>query len=164
MHGEHRIPFGKGDVYEPSIRVPLMVAGPGFPAGGHVAAPVMFPDVASTIVDRAGAQPGLQMDGRRLEDTFGNPNGDRAILIGSGLDTATNSKFIGVRTRRWVYAKYQATGEVELYDLVSDPHEMNSRHGQPAYAGFQGQLAELVATLKTCSGAACSVPVPAGLA
>ena len=38
MHGEHRIPFGKGDVYEQSIKVPLAVAGPGFPAG-RVSAP-----------------------------------------------------------------------------------------------------------------------------
>ena len=89
MHGEHRIPFGKGDVYEPSIKVPLAVAGPGFPAGGVVGAPVMFPDVPVSIVSLAGATPGRTMDGRRLEDAIANPAGDRAILIGSGLDTPT---------------------------------------------------------------------------
>ena len=33
MHGEHRIPQGKVVLYEPSIRVPLIMRGPGIPAG-----------------------------------------------------------------------------------------------------------------------------------
>ncbi|MGH3995387.1 MAG: sulfatase family protein, partial [Pseudonocardiaceae bacterium] len=33
FHGEHRIPYGKVMVYEPSIRVPLILRGPGVPAG-----------------------------------------------------------------------------------------------------------------------------------
>ena len=163
MHGEHRVPFGKGDVYEPSIRVPLFVAGPGFPAGTHVAAPVMFPDVTATLVQRGEAQAGLTMDGRRLEDSMANPSADRAIYIGSGLDTSAGSQFVGVRTRRWVYAEYAAKREVELYDLVADPNEMQSRHGQPSHAAIQSQLAQLLDSLANCSGSTCTVPVPAGL-
>ena len=37
FHGEHRVPTGKILLYEPSIRVPLIVRGPGIPAGKHVA-------------------------------------------------------------------------------------------------------------------------------
>ena len=33
FHGEHRVPYGKVMVYEPSIRVPLILRGPGVPAG-----------------------------------------------------------------------------------------------------------------------------------
>ena len=33
FHGEHRVPSGKVLLYEPSIRVPLIVRGPGIPAG-----------------------------------------------------------------------------------------------------------------------------------
>ena len=34
FHGEHRVPTGKLLVYEPSIRLPLLMRGPGVPAGG----------------------------------------------------------------------------------------------------------------------------------
>ena len=37
MQGEHRIPIGKQRVYEPSTRVPLVMRGPGIPAGLHAA-------------------------------------------------------------------------------------------------------------------------------
>ena len=37
FHGEHRVPAGKVLVYEPSIRVPLLMRGPGIP-GGPIAA------------------------------------------------------------------------------------------------------------------------------
>src|SRR5205823_8042762 len=35
FHGEHRVPSGKVLLYEPSIRVPLIVRGPNIPAGRH---------------------------------------------------------------------------------------------------------------------------------
>ena len=36
FHGEHRIRAGKFDVYEPSIRIPLLLRGPGVPRGATV--------------------------------------------------------------------------------------------------------------------------------
>ena len=35
FHGEHRVPNGKVLLYEPSIRVPLIIRGPNIPAGQH---------------------------------------------------------------------------------------------------------------------------------
>jgi arylsulfatase A-like enzyme len=163
MSGEHRVPFGKGDVYEPSIRVPLYVSGPGFPARRTVPAPVMLPDVTATLVQRGRARAGVALDGRRLEDAIANPAGDRAILIGSGIDTAPEAQFRGVRTKRWVYAEYAAPSDRELYDLATDPHEMQSRHADPARASTRTALQQLLGALSTCAGSSCNVPVPAAL-
>ncbi len=57
-HGEHRIAFNKSVIYEPSIKVPLYVAGPGFPEGAEVSTPVTFPDLAPTFLRLAGARAG----------------------------------------------------------------------------------------------------------
>jgi len=163
MHGEHRITFGKEMSYEPSIRVPMFVSGPGFPAGTTVTSPVMFPDYAPTVVQLAGATPGLLMDGTSLQRTIAAPPTDRAILIDSGNDTAPNAKFEGVRTRRWMYASYPATKEAELYDLSQDPFELLSQAKNPAYAAQLVAARNLVTALRACKGAGCNVAVPAVL-
>src|SRR5262249_50764653 len=49
FHGEHRVPQGKVRLYEPSIRVPLEIAGPGVPHGIHRTQPVTNADLAPTI-------------------------------------------------------------------------------------------------------------------
>src|SRR5581483_2552461 len=50
MYGEHRIPKGKVVLYEPSIRVPLVVRGPGVPKGVHLEQMAANVDLAPTIV------------------------------------------------------------------------------------------------------------------
>ena len=163
-HGEHRIAFRKSVIYEPSIRVPFYAAGPGFPKGARVITPVMFPDVAPTFLRLAGGKSGRTMDGTGLQEWLVRRDVDRPILIGSGIDTAANAQFEGVRTHRWVYAEYPATNERELYDLVKDPYELVNLAGSPSYAAIQTQLRNLFLSLQGCVGAACNVPVPAGLA
>jgi N-acetylglucosamine-6-sulfatase len=63
FHGEHRIPDRKTKIYEESIRVPLLMRGPGIPRGVSVSDLVINADLAPTIVDVANASPGLVMDG-----------------------------------------------------------------------------------------------------
>ena len=65
FHGEHRIPDGKRHIYEESIRVPLLMRGPGIPGGVTIDDLSINADLAPTIVDVADATPGLVMDGRR---------------------------------------------------------------------------------------------------
>ena len=66
FHGEHRVPQGKVLLYEPSIRVPLIIRGPNIPAGQHRSQFVENIDLAPTIVAATGVQPGRVMDGRSL--------------------------------------------------------------------------------------------------
>jgi arylsulfatase A-like enzyme len=163
-HGEHRIAFRKGVIYEPSLKVPLFVSGPGFPRGATVRTPVMFPDVAPAFLRLAGARAGLTVDGTSLQTWVARPDVDRVVLIGSGIDTIAEAQFVGIRTRRWVYAEYPATNERELYDLSTDPNQLVNRAGSPAYGAVQGQLRSLFLSLRGCVGAACNVAVPPALA
>jgi arylsulfatase A-like enzyme len=64
--GEHRIRQGKYLPHEPSSHVPLMIRGPGIPAGGAPDDLVSNVDLASTIAQMAGATPLLPQDGRSL--------------------------------------------------------------------------------------------------
>jgi hypothetical protein len=62
--------------------------------------------------------------------------------------------FKGVRTERYTYAQWE-TGEEELYDLQSDPDQLQSRHNTPSYVLIKSSLEELLAKLKGCAGTAC---------
>ena len=58
MHGEHRAQGEKVLLYEESIRVPLVMRGPGIPRNWADPRPVANIDVVPTIVDAAGATAG----------------------------------------------------------------------------------------------------------
>jgi arylsulfatase A-like enzyme len=154
MHGEHRDPGGKVVLYEPSIRVPLLIRGPGVPEGVAVNDMSINADLVPTILDATGAKPGRVMDGESLFGAMNDPNhlSGRALLI----ETQTYS---AVRTQRYLYAEY-TTGEKELYDLQSDPDELNSLQNDPAYDQVEASLAALLGGLRACSGPSCR-PRPA---
>ena len=156
FHGEHRIPAGKILPYEPSIRVPLIIRGPGVPHGVHRSQIVANIDLAPTIVDATKAAPGRTMDGHSLFPLMqdGGKELGRDIVIENGPGPA---HFSALRTPHFLYVEYD-DGSRELYDLVRDPDQLQSLHADPAYAGLQAELARRLALLRDCKGAGCTLP------
>jgi N-acetylglucosamine-6-sulfatase len=165
FHGEHRVPSGKVLLYEPSIRVPLILRGPGVPRGERVSELVANIDLAPTILDAAGAQPQRVLDGRSLlplARDVGLRTG-RDILIERGPGGNNQQIFTALRTARYLYAEY-SNGERELYDLVRDPAQLTSLHADPAHQALRTVLAERLTRLRTCAGDACRSGPRLGLA
>ncbi|HET8976086.1 MAG TPA: sulfatase, partial [Solirubrobacterales bacterium] len=82
--GEHRIRQGKYLPHEQSSHVPLMIRGPGIPAGSRSSALVSNADIAPTIAQIAGASPTLTQDGSSLLPLATNPadpGGTHPILL-----------------------------------------------------------------------------------
>ncbi len=175
FHGEHRVPSGKVLVYEPSIRVPLVVRGPGVPRKTHLPQLVGNIDLAPTFVEAAGAKAGKAMDGRSLLALFRNvrypwrsdlllesgpSEGKKNDSLGEQSDAmlvrgpAGSRQFTAVRTSRYLYAEY-ADGERELYDLVHDPYELQNLAADPALAQPRAELARRLATLRSCKSTTC---------
>ena len=169
--GEHRI-VDKIHPYEESIRVPLFIRGPGIPRGGERTGLVSNIDLAPTIVDLAGARrfKELPSDGRSLMPLIAKERvPGRALLVEAWCGTheacwdassPTRPRYVAVRTPGYIYIEH-ATGERELYDLVLDPHQLDSRHADPAYATIKAELADLLSELRNCSGSRCDVDAPA---
>jgi N-acetylglucosamine-6-sulfatase len=149
FHGEHRVPAGKTLVYEPSIRVPLIIRGPRIPRGGRRAQLVANIDLAATIADAARIRPGRAPDGRSLLPIAR----DRLLFGGRDilLETPTYS---AIRTPRWIYVEY-ANGDKELYDLLRDRHQLTSQHLNAALQATRVDLAARLTQLRGCSGATC---------
>jgi arylsulfatase A-like enzyme len=154
FHGEHRVPNGKLLVYEPSIRVPLLMRGPGVPGATRVLQLITNADIAPTILDAAGARPGLAQDGRSLLDLVhdGGVEWGRELLIEGG--NPQGLIFTALRNYRWKYVEH-LTGEVELYDLERDPDELASLHADPALAGLRAAMSRRLRDLRSCAGRGC---------
>jgi N-acetylglucosamine-6-sulfatase len=163
FHGEHRVPYGKLLPYEPSIRVPLILRGPGVPQGERRSQLVENIDLAPTILAaaRAKGDPILPADGRSLFPLLR----DRGLEWGRDLLIAARGgavRYWGLRTYRYLFVEYN-TGELELYDLEQDPFQQQSVHFDPRYARIVRVLSERLFRLRLCEGEFCSTPPRLGL-
>lgn len=154
MQGEHRVVSGKIVPYEESIRVPLVIRGPGIPAGKRVTTIAANIDLAPTILDVADATAGLPLDGRSLIPIANDPGSfPRGIVIETG-PKQNGAWYAGIRSPRWSYVEH-SNGARELYDLQVDPFQLTSVHNDPRYAATRQALASRLATLRTCAGDPC---------
>lgn len=137
--GEHRRRGvgSKGGPYDVALRVPMVVAGPGFVPGPDVDAPV-YPhqDLTATLVDLAGATPTLpHQGGSSLRAVAADPAAfaGRALLhelaafevSGDALSTGPRHPMGFWKLVRTPSVRDGAsTVTYELYDLASDPDEL----------------------------------------
>jgi N-acetylglucosamine-6-sulfatase len=158
--GPHRFPHGKEAPYEESIRVPLLVRGPGVPAGQTRDALVQNVDYAATFADWGRASP-PELDGRSFAGLLrtGSTAGWRSDLLLEHWQVrlkaaeGTIPDFVGLRTGNYAYVEY-ATGEFELYDVLKDPYQLSNQYPANNVPLLQ-QLSTRVAALKACRGTAC---------
>jgi arylsulfatase A-like enzyme len=157
FHGEHRVPDGKYLPYEPSIRVPLVVRGPGVAVDATSSALVSNVDLPATIIDLAGADPLRRLDGRSLVPVLADPSVGRvhdAVLVESGKNPIGAPVYHGVRTRRYLYVEYE-DGFRELYDLRHDPFQLRNEARAPAQRSVERRLARRLHRAEACAGQAC---------
>jgi arylsulfatase A-like enzyme len=123
--GDHRLTF-KAYPYERSVRVPLIVAGPGI-AHRRTNLVVENADIAPTILDLAGLSgTGGPYDGLSLVPVLrgtGTISRTAALLEHSTMHDVPS--YCGVRTARWKYILY-LNGFQELYNLARDPWELHN--------------------------------------
>ena len=155
FHGEHRVPQGKILPYEPSIRIPLLMAGPGVPVGRNIDQHVSNIDFAPTLAAAARAIPDRVMDGRSLWPLMSDDNVEfgRDILIERGPGSAA-ARFSAIRSQGWLYAEY-GNGDRELYDVRNDPYQLTSLHASAAHAPLIAALGERLKRLQSCAGPSC---------
>jgi arylsulfatase A-like enzyme len=149
--------------YEGSSRVPLMIAGPGFPRDRTVQGVASNADLSPTILDLAGAKATLPQDGVSLLRAAEHPT--RLRRRGVLIETATNPRgvppYASIRTDRYRYdVTTDGSNSEGLFDLKRDPWELQSRHADPAYARVKAILAATLLKLRTCQGKSCHIKVP----
>jgi arylsulfatase A-like enzyme len=139
--GQHGL-LGKQNPYESAIRVPLVLAGPGIPAGRRVNAYVYLNDIYPTLCGLAGLPVPAAVEGVSLQAAFGTRSfkgRDRMFFAYSNLQRAVVSDSFKL-------AIYNVDGNhpVQLFDLAKDPWEMHNLAGDRRYRGRQASLRSLL--------------------
>lgn len=138
--GQHGL-MGKQSLYEHSIRVPLIIAGPGVPAGKQVDALVYVPSVFATTCALAGVP---------VPETVVFPS--LLPLISGQKDALYEDLYAGfvdkqrmIRTKRWKLILSPVAGVVQLFDIQEDPWERHNLAGDSKQAAV---IDDLYARLK----------------
>lgn len=159
FHGEFGF-FDKRLMYEPSIRIPLLVRYPrSIKPGTLVDEFALNVDFAPTIMDYAGMAVPKEVDGRSLRGLLeGEPacdwREDFLYEYYAYPDWHNVKPHKGVRGKRWKYIEYYdfPSNEYELYDLENDPLEQKNLYGDPRYAGIREQMAHRLYELRLETG------------
>lgn len=111
-------------LYDEVTHVPLIVAFPdGWRASTAVATPVGLMDVLPTVLDYLGAEPSERHQGSSVLDLIeGNGSGRPVVL---SVARKKQSRSTGLVDGRWKLIR-SSEGDVELYDLESDPNEQQN--------------------------------------
>lgn len=130
--------LGKQNLYDHSVRVPLVFAGPGIPQGERRAACCYLHDIFPTLCDLIGIPIPETVEGVSLLPALRDPQEpirDLLLCAYRGLQRSA-------RDRRYKLIEYVVHGArtTQLFDLQADPWERHNLAGDPARAGDLARL------------------------
>ncbi len=145
MLGERGMWF-KMCLFEGAVRVPLIIAGPGWPQGAALAENTSLLDLAPTILAQAAGAPRVTaFEGRDLlplarGEAVDWPSDVHCEYTAEGCDEPWLMLRRGARKMIWS-EKHGA----QLFDLAADPHEARDLAGLPAHAQ---EVATMIAAIR----------------
>jgi choline-sulfatase len=134
MLGAHGL-WWKNSMYEESVGVPVVVAGPDIPAGKVSQTPVNAIDCFPAIVEAVGARVAPEdadLPGESLFALASGPDRDRVIFAEYHASASPSGIFM-IRHGRYKYIHYVGF-EPQLFDLEADPGETRDLAADPAHA------------------------------
>jgi arylsulfatase A-like enzyme len=132
--GSHGL-LGKQNLYDVAMKSPLIFAGPGIKPGESDALVHLF-DIMPTICDLVGADVSEKIDGRSFRSVLeGKSKSARPELMLAYLD-----KQRAFRDERWKLIRYPQVNVTQLFDLQTDPDEMQNLANDPAHAERVAQM------------------------
>ena len=156
FYGEHGLNEERRLAYEETARIPLIVRYPKLARAGTTPAQlVQTIDLAPTILALAGVADTVQRDGMSLVPLLGEGASPwrSSLLIEYYSDTVfpriLTMGYEAVRTDRYKYIRYTELPAMdELYDLETDPFEMDNLMGSPQAQVLLPELQAELARLK----------------
>lgn len=129
--------WGKSTLYQESVAVPLIAAGPGF-STALCRTPADLLDLYPTILAGVGLDPRPHLDGRPGRSLFelaAAPGEAERPVFSEYHAAGSNTAAYMLRRGRWKYHHY-VRFRPELFDLRADPEELHDLAGDPACAGI----------------------------
>ena len=149
--GQHGL-LGKQNLYDHSVRVPLIFRGPGIVRGAQHDALCYLLDVFPTLCEIMGVSPPGSVEGQSLGPVLRGGAAPRRALF-----CAYRSCQRMVRTREWKLIAYHAGGEAhtQLFDISRDPWEMRNLAGERDHGARLGHMRALLREHMASAGDPC---------
>ena len=142
--GSHGL-IGKQNLYEHSMRVPLIIAGPGIAADKRSDAMCYLFDVMPTLGTLCGVTAPMDSQGSEFSAVLKDPSKPARPFLMFGYKSIQKALSDG----RWKLIRYPHVDRSQLFDLQSDPFETKDLSGEPAQAErIKAMLAKLAAEMK----------------
>ncbi len=140
VRGSHGL-IGKQNVYEHSLRVPLIIGGPGIPANKRTDAMCYLFDVLPTLGKLCGVPAPKTSEGIDLTTSLSDPTRPaRSHMLFAYRDVQR-----AVRDERWKLIRYPQVDKTQLFDLREDPQETKNLADKPEHAAKVAALTALLA-------------------
>jgi arylsulfatase A-like enzyme len=138
--GQHGL-MGKQNLYEHSVRVPLVFAGPGIPAGRRHDGLVYLHDLFPTTCEMASIPVPGTVESKSLAPLVKGGEAVRASIF-AAYTTVQRM----VRTPDWKLIRYHVKGEetVQLFHIAKDPWELNNLAEEADQARRVAQMTALM--------------------
>jgi arylsulfatase A-like enzyme len=127
---------GKQNMYDHTIGVPLIFAGPGVPGGTKNRAQCYLRDLFPTVCDLVGVAWPESVEGRSLAPVI---RGKQESIYPAVFGYFRNSQRM-IRTDRWKLIHYPSIGRYQLFDLMTDPNELHDVSGDGRHKNRFEQL------------------------
>jgi arylsulfatase A-like enzyme len=145
--GSHGL-FGKQNLYDHSMRPPLILAGPGVPAGKQSDALCYLLDIFPTLGELAGVRAPEGSEGKSFAPVLaGKEKKSREVIF-----TAYRDVQRAVRDDRWKILAYPQINKVQLFDLQNDPGEKKDLAADLAHAADVDRMLRLLAAEQKKAG------------
>ena len=142
--------IGKQNMYEHSLRTPLLVMGPKIPQGKRIDTPVYLQDVMATSLELASVPQPEYVEFKSLIPLIEGKRDEQYDYMYGAYEPDSQRAFIA-RGFKMIY--YPRIDKHRLYNLDTDPMEMNDLAGDPKYEGtlmtlksefawFKGRMAD----------------------
>jgi arylsulfatase A-like enzyme len=137
--GSHGL-IGKQNLYEHSIRVPLIVAGPGIGENQRSNSLCYLFDLLPTMAARCQVALQAPVDGIDFQETLA----DSQRPIRQQLVSAYRGVQRAVIEQRWKYIRYPQVDQEQLFDLEHDPAETKNLVADPQHAPTVARLRKVL--------------------
>jgi arylsulfatase A-like enzyme len=137
--GSHGL-MGKQNLYEHSMRAPLLFAGPGVPHGRQIDALCYLLDIFPTLGESAGVPAPDGNEGKSLLPALRG----KQKTIRESIFTAYRQVQRAVCDERWKLIVYPQINKIQLFDLKTDPTEQKDLAGDPKHRAEKERLMHLL--------------------
>lgn len=152
--GQHGL-MGKQNLYDHSLRVPLVLAGPGIRRGKSDSL-VYLHDLFATVCDLAGAKT-PPCDAQSLRPLIDGKTDQGRKQIVAGYRQQQRALRLG--QFKLIEYRVNGTRHTQLFDLAADPWEMNNLAQQPDHAQRLAEMRKLLAESLRAAGDPADFPL-----